>query len=544
MSNYNKRVENIIDKFDYNDFRNTKDASNLIYDNQIETAIDIVLSFTKFQDDSNEVDFFNRHTILYAQMQSGKTGVCSALINILNKTKLNNYFNIERYILVTGMNDKGLQIQTKNRIVSQVNDITESMVNTDVKKENKNHLITIYKNSELKDSKFDLKNTLIIIDESHYGTDKSINVLNKFFQKNGINWKNDESLSKNNVYILSVSATPFNELVSDIKDSKNKVFLPTESNYLGVKDFNDLGLLYKANGTEKEINSFIEDAYQRMTADNRKGALFIRTRHNLKIDHTIWDVEYLDSKLEQINYKYISSRIDNLIYSPNSKPLLIFIKGAYRAGITIDINHKSYIYGVYDYSVKREATLQGLLGRLCGYRSDNFINTKFYINLDHIQDYLAFIKGDKEYDRKLKGNLLKIVLLDKESIPIDSELDVNEDGVKDKEQLLKWVNERRKNQYKIDTVSYSIGSNFKINTGCDGEYKTFDEYYNSALRQARRIVDESKRKKLINDIINLNKILVNIIYYIPTNTIELIYNKVIENKKQIVIGKLIDIKKT
>ena len=64
------------------------------------------------------------------------------------------------------------------------------------------------------------------------------------------------------------------------------------------------------------------------------------------------------------------------------KPLLILIKGAFRAGITLNERLKDYIYMVYDYSLKADTTAQALLGRLCGYRSKNATinNTYIYVN--------------------------------------------------------------------------------------------------------------------------------------------------------------------
>ena len=153
---YNKRVENIIDKFEFDDFRKNDQNSEYIFDLQIETAKEIILSYTNFSE-SSELDEHNRHAILYAQMQSGKTGVCSALINILNVTKLKTYFNIEKYLFITGMNDKGLQLQTKDRLINQIIDLDESKINANVRKESNKHLITIYKNNELRNSKLNLK---------------------------------------------------------------------------------------------------------------------------------------------------------------------------------------------------------------------------------------------------------------------------------------------------------------------------------------------------------------------------------------------------
>ena len=85
-----------------------------------------------------------------------------------------------------------------------------------------------------------------------------------------------------------------------------------------------------------------------------------------------------------------------------TKPLLVLIKGAFRAGITINDSHKDYIYMVYDHSLKADTTAQALLGRMCGYRKENspIERTKIYVNMkfasmysDWENDFPAFYRS-------------------------------------------------------------------------------------------------------------------------------------------------------
>ena len=81
------------------------------------------------------------------------------------------------------------------------------------------------------------------------------------------------------------------------------------------------------------------------------------------------------------------------------KPLLVLIKGAFRAGITIDSKFKDIIYMIYDYSLSADATAQAMLGRMCGYRrsAENIDKTCFYLNKKFADMYSSWEKnfGDK-----------------------------------------------------------------------------------------------------------------------------------------------------
>lgn len=535
---YNKRIEQAINDFTNEDYIKI-DAINELFDNQIETAKKIILNFTNSSDTIDESENRNQHVVLYAQMQSGKTGVCAALINILKKTNLESYFGIKRYMFITGMNDKGLQRQSKERLIDQVFGMTESTVNDDLKYEHDYYSIYVYKNSELKYSKINLKNTLIFIDESHYGTDSAKNILNQFLKKSNIDWKNSEELKKNKTYIVSVSATPFNELISDVKDIKSKVFLSISEDYYGIKEYNDLGLLHKASNTEKEIESVIEDAYVRMVNNKEKGIVFIRTRKDIPINRTKWEVVHLDSTNEPISYTYIHSKIENLIYSPNAKPLLIFIKGAYRAGISIDMKHKDYVYAIYDYSSKREATLQGLLGRMCGYRTeiDKVDNTKFFINLDHCEDYISFVKGVKEYDKNNEKNPYTVKYLYEEQFETNNELELDEKGsIKNKKELIKWVESKStkfKTEYYLEVFIKGL-KNYTLTT-----------INGSGFRLKKLTAATYVRKNYFNSNC-VGKPILNIVYIddVEKPYIKIKYGEIAKNTKTVTIGKIVDIKKT
>ena len=117
-------VENYYIDFANNDlFRASQDASNdgYIYDRQIDTAKEIVKKFL------NKVTRRN-HIILFSEMQSGKTGTLNATINIIHELNLERNMGIDRYMIITGMNDTYLKSQTYERLISQVKEANDEVI--------------------------------------------------------------------------------------------------------------------------------------------------------------------------------------------------------------------------------------------------------------------------------------------------------------------------------------------------------------------------------------------------------------------------------
>lgn len=392
--------------FNNNKFRKSIIENNegYIFDSQIDTAKKIVEALT------NKVTRRN-HVILAAKMQSGKTGVCNAVVNIINTTEIKQEMAVNKFFFISGMNDCGLKRQTVQRVLKQV--IGATCDNTYTSKRNKRNLdknvFYVMKNSDLPNFDEPLDNSVIFVDEAHYGTNKN-NVLTKFFENNGFDWKDSSELTKRNIYIVSVSATPFDEIVSDTKECKKIIDLAPTSEYVGVSEYIAQGTVFEATGEEIEedgsIFDIISDNYGRMKRDDVNGIMIIRTR-NFKIfeDNKFiqdnFDLLELCSNGTNIEYDKMSEMVDDLIKKNefnaklkslsskivsvkpfNIKPLIVLIKGAFRAGITLNAKCKDYIYMIYDYSTKAETTAQALLGRMCGYRGSDakVSNTEFYVN--------------------------------------------------------------------------------------------------------------------------------------------------------------------
>lgn len=401
-------VEKILKETPSNKFRKSLNkAHGYLFDSQINTAKDIVLSISRKVTRRN-------HVVLAAKMQSGKTGVCNAVVNIISQTDIHLNLGIDKYMFITGMNDCGLKEQTLSRVEEQVIGATKENIYSGLrsKKYKCPKHYYVMKNSDLLKYEGDINNSIIFIDEAHYGSGDK-NILSKFLYKQGIDWKDTNELIKRNIYIVSVSATPFDEIVSDTKEVKNIIELKPTKSYVGVSEFLKKGLIIDAEKDDIEedgnIFDYINDAHQRMYNNGEAGIIIIRTRkfNVIKSDPYImknFDIHEMYSSGSNIEYNVfndiVKSIIDRNEYNKKVaamkkssaiagpmpkmyvKPLIVLIKGAFRAGITLDSRLKDYIYMIYDYSAKADTTAQALLGRLCGYRNkkSNITNTYMYIN--------------------------------------------------------------------------------------------------------------------------------------------------------------------
>jgi hypothetical protein len=401
----NKDIINRELRKDNNNFRRgqVRTDPSYIFERQINTAKEVVKVLCDTKERTN-------HVFLVAKMQSGKTGTCNAIINIINKTQIKDEMNVSKFIFVSGMNDCGLKRQTITRLKEQVIDSDEK------------DKFFVLKNSDLLSFDRKLDNSVIIIDESHYGSNEN-NVLTEFLTKNGIDWKNQSVLEERNIYIISVSATPFSELVSDKLCSKNVITLKTDGSYVGVTEYMSCGNIEQANADDissKKIFKYIKDALKRMSYDGIYGIVFIRTRKFGIIENDPYVngkfdiIEMCSDSSSNIQYDKTNKLIDDLIETNiknnesrenggeliKAKPLLILVKGAYRAGITIPPQFKDYIYMIYDFAQKSETTAQALLGRMCGYRDINakIETTKFYVNKKFADMYCAWEKNFEDRD--------------------------------------------------------------------------------------------------------------------------------------------------
>lgn len=370
-----------------------------------------------------------RYCVLVSQCQSGKTGVILSLINLMNYPviRLKAKLGIEYIFYITGDNQK-IKDQT-------IEDFNYYCLET-LYKFNVN--IRFLKNSDLRKTEFSLKNSLIIIDESHYGTKDKKNMVSKWLKKGGINYmKNDEQMKLNNTYILSVSATPYKELDNDEYNTKALVELCVTDKYKGfiefdlnnqIKTLEDKSILkdetkclqFFNNTILPHLKSIKEKKGKKkfVIVRNRggKGSISIDLKNILSDKFHVVEV-FLKGDERTIDHSIMTDAIKRICMREErwkDKYLLIVIKGILTMGQRIENEYKAYCGAVLDYSDDKknvETTVQGLVGRMSGYvdsfNENEWMDTIFFVSKTHYDILNRFhtqfeFTSPYEVERKIK----------------------------------------------------------------------------------------------------------------------------------------------
>lgn len=377
------------------------------------------------------VEFQQNHIILQAPTQSGKTTVMTLLYLVCNDSFIRNMLGIKRIIYLTGDNQVELSNQNMKRFweqcslpkppirISGKNACGLTEVNNKMSEyEDKGRIpFLMIRNQDCKKFKNilnSLSNTLIMIDESHYGTRQINSQVNKLFQSFGKDFSGDpKKLVKHNTYVLSVSATPYNEEWADNSNNngnllKGIVSYKPGNGYIGFSGLfhNNMIEGVKDNSIVKDIDKFkdflkeqrdkMDEIYEKT---KNKCAMIVRMQGEKTVLRSLgeknlktitakygFDIKIITSEVENIDYL---SAYDMIRYSQfeGGDNVLVIVKQGFSYGITIPDDIKPYIATIYDYrphtgkETTTDSTEQGLLGRMTGYHTKG-INEylKIYIN--------------------------------------------------------------------------------------------------------------------------------------------------------------------
>ena len=396
-------------------------------------------------------DLRKNHVILHAPTQSGKTTVMTLLYNIVNECEsyltLKKFLGIKKVIYLTGDNQCELSEQSMTRFREQCKlsmppirlsgknpcsvDEFPNLVKEWVKS-GKTPFIMV-KNGDCKKFReklkdFNLNNTLIMVDESHYGTKEIESQVNKFFHEFGKDFSGDpKKLSKTNTYILSVSATPYNEEFADKINNdgdllKGIVHYKVGKGYIGFAKMYKEGIIKGVNGnsqiTEKtEFVKFLKGQREKMDkifeeTNGQRHAVIMRmqgkktlitklgkeelskiaNRYGFKL--MLVDCKNTSNK-KNIDYDNAYSEIEYSQF-PSGKNILIIVKQGFSYGITIPDKIKPLISTIYDFrpsfsNSTTDSTEQGLLGRMTGYHPNGLSKyLKIYISEEHLNGLYGY----------------------------------------------------------------------------------------------------------------------------------------------------------
>jgi len=222
-----------------------------------------------------------------------------------------------------------------------------------------------------------MMNTLFIWEEAHYAQGKG-QIVDKFFKKLGLSATGDKySFRQRGNSMISVSATPFSEILDNEKYNQEKVMVMATigEGYKGVKQLADAGCIEYYNDNFTTELPRILDLHRRQ---NKYGLLRVTDESALILARQIafargWDVCECDLKTQN-RHRHIED-LGLLAHAPPCATLILLIDKC-RMGTVI---HKVHIaFGMEtSQDINADTFLQSLLGRFCGY--DANLSVKMYL---------------------------------------------------------------------------------------------------------------------------------------------------------------------
>lgn len=342
---------------------------------------------------------------LCAPPQWGKTGV-----SLYTSFKMCRDMNIDAdsVYFITAMSDRSWVEQTRERILPMW-------------RKNVFHRNTLNRFQKTLTKKIK-KNILIIIDECHMAN--SINhTLGKVFDS--LEVKDPESMIKNNIKILQISATPSNSLIDGDQwgDFHSKITPKVDSGYVSFERMVEEGRIHIPFCLENidETEEYIEE----ITRENQPkyhlirsvacGAVGSETYVNIQQNFDILceekGFEFIEMNMT-MERSEIRKLFENLKKEPQ-KHTFILIKNMLGASKTLDDTFIGSVHESFPMKKDFNAEIQGLPGRLCGWTKRRGKDaTKIYCDRFIIEKYIELYRSNFSYsgedfiwrDSRLKVN--------------------------------------------------------------------------------------------------------------------------------------------
>jgi hypothetical protein len=339
----------------------------MIYPNQKKAGKQILSVFAKY----------SKYVILVAQMQSGKTGTCKYVTKKLIKK---HGFLRNNCWYICGMNDNDLLNQTREEF-KKILPSENILYSKGLQKKNCEDIIVIR------------EPILVIVDESHYAGYINSQV-DLFLTK---------MLDNDEIYILSVSATPMAEIVSSKELNKKIITLIPDEGYYGLYDIYKSKLLFQSANISTDFEAFSNDIiaeYERQRATKKWKYCIIRLPNYWYTSDMSRDIKELCNGISFINCHYTETVTDdevvktidfnNFVAKAPKKMTIIWIYNSLRAGKQLNTKN---IGMVYDNATSgTDTTAQSLLGRILGYHKKDD-KVRCYCNLESAKRMLSWISA-------------------------------------------------------------------------------------------------------------------------------------------------------
>lgn len=348
----------------------------------------------------------DRSSILFAQMQSGKTNAFLLLSGeMLRKKKIKNV------VIFTGNREKELKKQLHSQIkgsedersffdgkyvvylesINAIQGMSHSEF-SDLIQMIKNRIHLIW-GTELNKKSIPNENTLFIHEESHYAQTVG-QCPDKFLKKYSLPVNgNIESLEEKNNFVCSVSATPFSELCDNgnLQQRKKITRMTPGTDYRGVKWYMEHGKIIGFDNWHLAL----EDVLLNKKTEVNWGIVRVRGSEQFAnveqmcIRHG-WDVKKYDQENSDIvNMSKLSSK--------PLKPTVVILRERCRMGTVVPKDYLSFVLETSK-KPKTDTLLQGLLGRVCGYHTNNSLHVYIHncvLKSGEIETYIDFCDGNE-----------------------------------------------------------------------------------------------------------------------------------------------------
>lgn len=325
-----------------------------LYENQISTANELI---NHYKNDSG-------YCVLFAQMQSGKTDTF-----MLTGCELVREGIVKYIVIFSGNREKELSAQTKNqedfwdkyrKYLREYEDCSPETADKIVRHISRNCFEVVW-GPDL-DKHKTKGNTLYIWEESHYAQSQKQKP-DIFLQKQKL--KPDGSISGNGNLMLSVSATPFSELIDneELGQDKKIVKMFPGKGYIGVKELFENKCIQSYDNLNATLKVLLEQL-ETKSGVRKVGLVRITNKNEAEI------TEICKSQgipLIIYDQKWDGDNINKLL-SETETPLVICLRNKVRMGKQINKENVAWCLETCLKS-NSDTLLQGLVGRCCGYPS-------------------------------------------------------------------------------------------------------------------------------------------------------------------------------
>lgn len=340
-----------------------------------------------------------RSLLLVAQPQQGKTGVIAIIVDEFINACLYDKVDF-RIILLTNISDNTLKNQNVVRF-------TEAGLV---------HNVEIVHHGNLnKVSLTKATRVLIIVDECHVALRKD-HPFDKFMRNFGISYGNSHrGWTCDNVYVLSVSATPFaHEIQNAIRDRAafERVILEKADDYYGFKDLQRDGRLRQAfalTSNSRSVRctptpqflSFLKELKEKFDNGQKANKVVLRMTGQNRIKVAMEAIKSVFGEKVTVNDRNCKAGdlqlIDQDLSTRYPHPTFVIIRGALRAGKTLTTTEHIAAWVETSTSSKGDTVAQSV-GRCMGYgkRGEMFPIYCTLAEVDTIIDFYDHAYADRD----------------------------------------------------------------------------------------------------------------------------------------------------